>query len=254
MSLKKNLPPLIELNEVDSTNNYAMGWVQGKHLPKGHAEPLNGLAVLAYHQTAGRGQRGKSWQSPRGESLSVSILLKPDFSDPGRPFPLLMAIAVATAGVLQRYIGDETCIKWPNDLYWRNRKLGGILMETTVKGNRFNWVVAGIGINVLQKQFPDFLQNPVSIKQITGKDTDIKQLALELQEAIITALAQVAQKPMTYFESYNRLLFGRNKIMNLKQDNRLFETLIKGVDEQGRLITGENGLTAFRFGEVEWML
>jgi BirA family biotin operon repressor/biotin-[acetyl-CoA-carboxylase] ligase len=254
MSVKKKLPPLIELNEVDSTNNYAMGWIQGKLLPKGHEEPVNGLAVLAYHQTAGRGQRGKTWQSPGGESLSVSILLKPDFPEPTQPFPLLMAIAVATAGVLQRYTGDETCIKWPNDLYWHNRKLGGILMETTVQGNRFNWVVAGIGINVLQKQFPGFLQNPVSIKQITGKNADIKQLALELQEAVVTALAQAAQNPMIYFESYNRLLFGRNKFMKLKQGNRVFETLIGGVDAQGRLMTGADGTATFRFGEVEWML
>lgn len=253
MSLKKKQPPLIELYEVDSTNNYAMGWIQGKHLPKGHEQAVNGLAVLAYHQTAGRGQRGKSWQSPVGESLSVSVLLKPDFLEATRSFSLLTAVAVAVTGVMQTYTAEETLIKWPNDLYWRNRKLGGILMETTVKGNQFNWAVAGIGINVLQKQFPDFLPNPVSMKQISGKEVNIHELALELQEALIDAMAQLEQNPMAFFERYNELLLGRNQTMKLKQGDRLFETFIQGADSKGRLITGKDSLTSFQFGEVEWV-
>lgn len=252
MDAKKNRLPFIELNEVESTNNYAMGWVQGTHLPKGHEKVTNGTAILAYHQTAGKGQRGKSWQSPRGESLSLSIVLKPDHLTIHQSFSLLCAVAVGVAGVLQTYTGEEIKIKWPNDLYWQNRKLGGILIENIVKGNQFQWVVTGIGVNVLQKKFPDYLENPVSLKQITGKDTDIKTLALQIQEAVVKNTEQLQQHPSSFFKAYNEILFGKDDMVRLKQGVRVFETLIKGVNEFGELMTGADGQTTFQFGEVEW--
>lgn len=254
MSAKKNHLTLIELDEVESTNNYAMGWIHGKALPKGHKRLTNGMAVLAYHQTAGKGQRGKSWQSPRGESMSLSIVLMPDFLNTAQGFSLLCAVAVAATQVLQSYTGNEMKIKWPNDLYWHNRKLGGILIENVVKGNQFNWAVAGIGVNVLQKQFPEFLENPVSIKQISGKDEEIKVIAQQLQAAIVDAMERLRDDPMCFFEPYNWLLFCKDEKVKLKQGSRVFETIIKGVNTQGELITGVDGLTTFQFGEVEWRI
>lgn len=254
MSAKKNHLPLIELNEVESTNNYAMGWVQGRALPKGHEGLINGMAVLAYHQTAGKGQRGKIWQSPKGESLSLSILLKTDCLNTSQGFVLLSTVAVAAAQVLQLYTGDELKIKWPNDLYWRNRKLGGILIENVVKGNRFSWSVAGIGVNVLQEQFPAFLENPVSIKQISGKEEDIKAIAGQLQQAVADAMEQLPQNAMAFFETYNQLLFCKDERVKLKQGNRVFETVIKGVNALGELMTGDDGMTTFQFGDVEWRI
>jgi BirA family transcriptional regulator, biotin operon repressor / biotin---[acetyl-CoA-carboxylase] ligase len=254
MTAKKYHLPLIELDEVESTNNYAMGWVQGTHLPKGHGGLINGMAVLAYHQTAGKGQRGKTWQSPKGESLSVSIVLSPDFLNTSQGFSLLSGVAVATARVLHNYTGDETKIKWPNDLYWQKRKLGGILIENVVKGNRFQWAVAGIGINVKQSSFPNFLENPVSIKQITGKEVDVKELAVQLQKAVTEAIEKLKKDPLTFFEPYNQLLFCRNEKVKLKQGSRVFETTIKGVNAFGELMTGDEGATTFQFGEVEWRL
>jgi BirA family biotin operon repressor/biotin-[acetyl-CoA-carboxylase] ligase len=252
MSHQKKMPLLLELNEVESTNNYAMGWINGQLLPKGHEAVLNGMAVLAYHQTAGKGQRGKSWQSPSGESLSLSIVLKPDFLTTTQSFSLLSAVTVSTVQVLQTITGEDTRIKWPNDIYWQKRKLGGILIENLVKGSYYNWAVAGIGVNILQKQFPDFLENPVSIMQITGKEVNIKKVAHQIQEAIIIAMEQLQQNPLSFFVSYNQLLFCKNEKVKLKQGARVFETVIKGVNEYGELMTGEDGLTTFRFGEVEW--
>jgi BirA family transcriptional regulator, biotin operon repressor / biotin---[acetyl-CoA-carboxylase] ligase len=234
MTAKKYHLPLIELDEVESTNNYAMGWVQGTHLPKGHGGLINGMAVLAYHQTAGKGQRGKTWQSPKGESLSVSIVLSPDFLNTSQGFSLLSGVAV--------------------DLYWQKRKLGGILIENVVKGNRFQWAVAGIGINVKQSSFPNFLENPVSIKQITGKEVDVKELAVQLQKAVTEAIEKLKKDPLTFFEPYNQLLFCRNEKVKLKQGSRVFETTIKGVNAFGELMTGDEGATTFQFGEVEWRL
>jgi BirA family biotin operon repressor/biotin-[acetyl-CoA-carboxylase] ligase len=254
MASKKNIPLLHELNEVGSTNNYAMGWIQGKALPNGHKELINGMSVLAYHQKEGRGQRGKKWQSPPGESLSLSIVLKPDFLLATQGFSLLSSIAVAVAGVLETYLGDETKIKWPNDLYWRNRKVGGILIENVVKGNHYSYAVAGIGINVLQKSFPPFLENPVSIKQVTGKEYAVKDVALKIQEAVVEALETLSTNSVAFYEAYNQKLFKKEERVKLKKDNRVFETVIKGVNAQGELMTGEDGLMVFQFGEVEWKL
>ena len=254
MSAKKNHLPFIELDEVESTNNYAMGWIQGRALPKGHEGLISGTALLAYHQTAGKGQRGKIWQSPRGESLSLSIVLKPDFLNTSQGFALLCAVAVAAAQVLQPYTGGDMKIKWPNDLYWRKRKLGGILIENVVKGNGFSWAVAGIGINVLQKHFPAFLENPVSLKQISGKDEDVKAIALQLQQAVVDCTEQLRQNPMTFFETYNQLLFCKDEQVRLKQGSRVFETTVRGVNAQGELMTGADGMTTFQFGDVEWRI
>jgi BirA family transcriptional regulator, biotin operon repressor / biotin---[acetyl-CoA-carboxylase] ligase len=251
---KKNHLPLIELDEVESTNNYAMGWVKGLHLPKGHEQLINGMAVLAYHQTAGRGQRGKSWQSPKGESMSLSIALQPHFLKATEGFALLSAVAVAVARVLQQYTGNETTIKWPNDVYWQRRKLGGILIENVIKEGAFRWAVVGIGINVKQASFPAHLQNPVSIKQITGKEMDVKELTVEIQEAVTGAMEKLAENPLAFFEEYNQLLFCRNEKTKLKQGSRVFETVIKGVNTFGELMTGKDGTQVFQFGDVEWKL
>jgi BirA family transcriptional regulator, biotin operon repressor / biotin---[acetyl-CoA-carboxylase] ligase len=254
MPLKNNKLFLLELDEVESTNNYAMGWIQGRLLPKGHNGVMNGMAVLAYHQTEGKGQRGKNWQSPKGESLSLSIVLKPDFLLATQGFSLLSAIAVAVANVLESYMGDETKIKWPNDLFWRNRKVGGILIENVVKGTHFSYAVAGIGINVSQKSFPPFLENPVSIKQVTGKELSIKDLALKIQQAVVDAVEMLEINTAAFYDAYNQKLFKRDQTVRLKKESRVFETIIKGVNEQGELLTGENGLMTFQFGEVEWRL
>ncbi|MBX9783952.1 MAG: biotin--[acetyl-CoA-carboxylase] ligase [Chitinophagaceae bacterium] len=254
MTAKKNLFPLIELDEVESTNNYAMGWVRGISLPNGHKAVTNGMAVLAYHQTAGKGQRGKSWQSPPGESMSLSIVLKADFLRTSHAFSLLAAVTVAAAKVLETFAGDAIAIKWPNDLYWNNRKAGGILIESTLKTDHYSWVVAGIGINVKQKIFPADLQNPVSLKQITGRDMDIKELAIGIQGAVTEAISSLKTNTSFFFDDYNARLFKKNETVKLKKGNRVFDALIKGVNKQGQLVTGENGDSCFDFGEVEWKL
>jgi BirA family transcriptional regulator, biotin operon repressor / biotin---[acetyl-CoA-carboxylase] ligase len=254
MPLKNNNLFLLELSETESTNNYAMGWIQGRLLPKGHDGVMNGMAVLAYHQTQGRGQRGKKWQSPPGESLSLSIVLKPDFLLATQGFSLLSAIAVAVAQVLESYLGDETKIKWSNDLYWRNRKVGGILIENVVKGAHYSFAVAGIGINVLQKSFPPFLENPASIKQVTGKEYAVKDVAVKIQQEVVDAVKKLETNSAAFYEAYNQKLFKKEELVKLKKESRVFETIIKGVNKHGELMTGEDGLTTFKFGEVEWRL
>lgn len=215
----------------------------------------HGSAVLAYHQTAGKGQRGKNWDSAAGESLNFSIVLNPEFLNPVKGFELLASIAVTVQKRLELYIGDETTIKWPNDLYWRDRKAGGILIESVINGNNWRWCVAGIGLNIKQTSFPAFLPNPVSFKQITGKDFSVNQLAIELRTDILEAMEHLQQNGFVdFFNSYNQKLYKKNCPVQLKQENRKFETVIQGVNNQGQLITGINSERVFDFGHIEWLL
>lgn len=214
----------------------------------------HGTTVLAAHQTAGKGQRGKNWESPAGESLNFSIVICPGFLNPSNSFQLLATIAVAVQKRIELYAGDETKIKWPNDLYWRDRKAGGILIESVIKGNSWKWAVTGIGINCNQEGFPSFLPNPVSIKQITGKNISILQLAEELQTDLMEAVSELEKNGFaTFFKEYNQKLYKQNQPVKLKQENRSFETIVKRVNESGQLVAGHTEEWQFRFGEVEWL-
>ncbi|MGI9137851.1 MAG: biotin--[acetyl-CoA-carboxylase] ligase, partial [Sediminibacterium sp.] len=98
------------------------------------------------------------------------------------------AVALGAQAFFMVYAGDETKIKKPNDIYWRDRKAGGILIENIVRGNIWTWAVIGIGVNINQTQFSNDAGNPVSLKQITGKNWDVKSLQKKLSSALSTSL------------------------------------------------------------------
>lgn len=246
LSPKKSNYNWIELDTVDSTNNYAMGLVHA-----GTAQ--HGTAVLAHHQTNGKGQRGKVWETEPGANLSFSILIKPNLLIT-QAFRLLATVAVTVRNELEKYMGDETSIKWPNDLYWRDRKTGGILIENIIRGTDWQWAIIGIGINVNQTQFGQ-LQNPVSIKQVSGKQTNVSTLAKQLHTAITDALSDLEMNGFdSYFEQYNLHLFRKQEMVRLKKENRIINTRINAVNMQGQLVTGVQSEECFAFGEVEWLL
>jgi len=235
----------LELDSVDSTNNYAMGLIH-----EGLAQ--HGLTVRTSHQTNGKGQRGKVWETIPGANLSFSIIVKPGLLLT-QSFQLLAATALGVRDELEKVVGNEIKIKWPNDLYWRDRKTGGILIENVVRGSRWEWAVIGIGINVNQTKF-EGLKNPVSIKQVTGKETDVLQLAQAIQKAVLLNCANLQQQGFNgIFESYNLQLYKRHQPVRLKKENRIQLTNLKGVNLNGQLVTGNDVEECFDFGEVEWM-
>ena len=252
--------PFIELQSIDSTNKYAMALVHADILPDGQGEPQHGMAIFAHEQTTGKGQRGKNWVSERGSNIALSILLNPyPLSIPDQ-FKLSVCIAVSAGDLFLKYAGDETKVKWPNDLYWRDRKAGGILIENVIQSSQssvgvWQWALAGIGININQSVFDPDLPNPVSLKQITGKNYEPLELAKELC-SIIEKKYQllIAGNFKKLFDKYQKHLYKKDEKVKLKKDNRVFETTIKGVSETGQLITQHSIEERFEFGEVEWVL
>ena len=236
------------LDTVDSTNNYAMA-----ALHAGMAK--HGMAWFAKEQTAGKGQRGRAWVSEPNENIILSIAIEPLAVFSSLPFLFNAVVSNSCYNFLYNYINDNVKIKWPNDLYCRDRKTGGILIENIYQGSSWKWAVVGIGINVNQTIFPGAMQEPISIKMITGKNYDSEKLARELYEIILHSFSIPGDLSFPkIIKSYNDQLFRINEQVKLRKKNIVFETTITGVNEYGQLLTVDTIPRHFEFGEVEWVI
>jgi BirA family biotin operon repressor/biotin-[acetyl-CoA-carboxylase] ligase len=239
--------PFIELAKVDSTNNYAMAQIHN-----GLAQ--HGSTWFASAQTGGKGQRGKQWIAADGLNIMQTSALNASAFNLSNPFTLTVIMANACFDFFSKYAGSETSIKWPNDIYWRDRKAGGILIENIIRGNKWLWALVGIGINVNQTAFID-LPNPVSLKQITGKTHDPVDLGKELCSYMDRHYRQYLKIGfLPALELYNHHLYSRGKTVQLKKDNVVFSCIVKEVEENGDLIVTDSSWDRFSFGEVEWIM
>ena len=252
--------PFTELLTVDSTNNYALTKVRA-----GLAQ--HGAAFFAHEQVAGRGQRGKTWVAPKDSGLILSVVLDPQPLAIAQQFQLSACVAVSASELLQELTGDDIFIKWPNDVYWRDRKAGGILIDNMIgmkktadpvsnqQGTVWQWAIAGIGINLNQVNFPDFLPNPVSLKQITGKDFDPLMVARQLCKLIDKHFSELLHEGFSrLYGKYLSSLYKKDQAVKLKKDNRVFDAVIKKVSVDGQLVVKHGIEESFEFGEIEWVL
>lgn len=252
--------PFIELKSVDSTNNYAR-----QQIHAGLAQ--HGTAFFAHEQVAGKGQRGKIWTAEKGSTIALSIILKPQPLLLSQQFCLSACVAVAVQDFFALYAGDDTKIKWPNDLYWQDRKAGGILIESIVRSREstvsrpdlessgWDWAIIGIGININQTGFPVELVNPVSLKQITGKDFEPIVLAKELFEIVMSRFNELVSNGFEKIvEQYLLHLYKRNEKVKFKKDSRVFEATVKTISASGKLVVEHSMEEEFGFGEVEWVI
>ena len=245
--------PFTELTEVDSTNIYAMNQV--KTNLAGH-----GAAFLAQKQWAGKGQMGKVWEAETGQNILLSVVLDPKklvFNGSElEPSIVSMLVAVGCFNFFITYAGDETRIKWPNDIYWRDRKAAGILIENSFRGPIWQWSVAGMGVNINQTEFGTGLQKAVSLKQMTGKTFQVPALAKELCSHIEAALQMVVDKgPGTLLELYNNALYKKGEQVQLDIEGKKITATICRVLSNGHLeIETENGSKqSHALGAIQWL-
>ncbi len=236
------------LESVDSTNNYAMDKV--------HAGLANhGMAWFARAQTAGKGQRGNTWKTEEGKNIAMSLVLQPERFNSSNQFHLSAAVALACFEFFSAHAGMETKIKWPNDLYWRDRKAGGILIENVFHGKTWKWAVVGTGININQTVFDSSLVNPVSLKQITGKEWDVEVMASELYEVLMKYISLLnAGAAGEILDNYNQNLFKKDEQVLLIEKGKPIQTTIRSVSDEGKLLTSDIIERQFDFGDVEWVL
>ncbi|WP_160712430.1 biotin--[acetyl-CoA-carboxylase] ligase [Chitinophaga solisilvae] len=241
--------PFYILDEIDSTNNYAMEQVNSAYVTPG-------TAWFASYQTAGKGTRGKQWHAQPGDIVALSVALQPAMLPLSRQFMLSVTVALGVWDFLSSHAGDETIIKWPNDIYWRDRKAGGILIENVLRGNSWHYAIVGIGLNINQARFPEHLPNAVSLRQITGKTWDAVTLAQELCKYLDKRLKQLI--PANYeqlLEEYRSKLFRWQQPALYRKDEEIFEGIIRNVLPDGHLCLEKDGkMLQLGFGEVEFIL
>ncbi|RDC56768.1 biotin--[acetyl-CoA-carboxylase] ligase [Pedobacter chinensis] len=240
---------LIKLKEVDSTNNFLKELVS-------KSEPLpEGTVIMADNQIAGRGQQGSVWQTQAGKNISTSVYLKPSFLPLNKQFYLNIAVSLAVSDTLSHFIPEGIKIKWPNDIYHLDRKLGGILIENILTGAFIKSSVIGIGLNINQKDFADNISHrATSVIQILQKEVQL--------DVIIQKLFVFMEKYYLILKSgnfsilqniYLEKLYDFGVTATYKQNGEVFEGIITGVDDTGKLLMNINGSQrSFNFKEIEF--
>jgi BirA family biotin operon repressor/biotin-[acetyl-CoA-carboxylase] ligase len=240
----------INLERVASTNDYLKA-----ELSKSKPFP-EGTVIMAVDQFAGRGQVGTRWESQRGKNLTASILLCPSFLNPSDQFDLNIVICLAIQQALSTILTKKVFIKWPNDIYVDNKKLGGILIENIIQGNTWRYAIIGIGLNVNQSEFPAEAKNAGSLIKLLHESYSIEKLLTEICDCIEhhyfqLKLGKLTQQKRLYCEH----LFGMNEKRKFKIDGILVEGKIVDVDESGRLSVDFNGhIAKFGFKEIEYLI
>ena len=243
----------IHLPETTSTNTIARQELP--HCPS----PL--LLVTAEHQTAGRGQRGNTWEAAPGKNLLFTLALRPSAVKAAEQFVLCELISVALCEVLGSYATDIH-IKWPNDIYYRDHKLCGILIEHDICGTHLAHTLIGVGLNVNQELFVGDAPNPISLRQILGHEVDREALLA----AIITKFTGlypsfsdapgVAEWREAMHTRYTSLLYRLGTPALYSDAGGRFSATLRDVELDGRLhLEDEQGtLRSYLFKEVAYII
>ena len=201
--------------------------------------------IYAGYQTAGRGQTGNSWESEEGKNLLCSILLPPNKN--------LYFLNIAVGVAMIRVIGDNFTIKWPNDIYYGDKKAAGILVENAIIGNEIRYSIAGIGLNVNQTTFVSDAPNPISLKQIRGQEYNIEGLMNQLLEAVHSVLNEPEQEVWSYYKSH---LYRREGFWPYEDNKGRFEATIQDVLPTGEIVLSDtNGqIRQYEFKQIKYIL
>jgi len=239
----------ILLTEVESTNNYANQLVLSKA-----AE--HGTVVLAQHQKKGRGQQGNFWESEFGKNMLASFIVFPQFLNAAKQFYLSKIVSLALIDFLKTET-NEVSVKWPNDIYIQNKKIAGILIENSIKGVNVSSSVIGIGLNLNQEKFISDAPNPVSLKQISGKEYIVETVAEQIIECLFIWYEKLQSGYFTEIDTnYYNQLFRANEWALFAKQGIQFEAKISGIGEFGQLILEERNsvFSEYMFKEVEFVI
>jgi len=238
--------PIIELDTIDSTNNYAMQLIDADT-----AQP--GLTVIAKEQTHGKGQRGRQWKDAAGESLLMSIICCPD-CPLDEQFIFNGAVAVAIAEVLTHlYEGWDVRIKWPNDIIINDKKAGGVLIENILRGSKWSYSIIGFGLNIAQDSFPAELPFATSLKIASGKSFSIPEVFRLLRQNILKrACASLSVKEV--MTEYNGFLYRKDCPQKFTDGSEEWVAVIKSAGSNGMLQVqlADGSILHYNHGVAQW--
>jgi BirA family biotin operon repressor/biotin-[acetyl-CoA-carboxylase] ligase len=222
---------LVTIKQVDSTNSFL------KKLLSNSTPVPEGTVIMAEEQYAGRGQQQNTWHAEPGKNLTFSLLLKPHFLAPNQQFDLNRAASLGVYDALYPLVGDKLKIKWPNDIYYGDQKLGGMLIENTIQGDKLKDSIVGIGININQEDFPEGASNATSVKQILQKDYDLTLILSEICKHIeVYYLKLRAGQTEFVRNAYLARLYWLNEERSFESNNRVFNGIVKNVLPEGLLV------------------
>jgi len=239
---------IIRLKLTDSTNNYANSQIRENEL-------VEGTVFLAYEQTSGRGQLKNIWESDPGKNLLFSIVLYPAFLEIRRQFMLSKVVTLGIYQAIHKYV-DDLKIKWPNDIYSGNQKLGGILIENSIMSGSLKSSVIGIGLNVNQTVFHSNAPNPVSLRTLTYQHYDCKTILTEVLSGIDDYYALLRNgEEGKIDQEFISVLYRLNERHSFRAERDVFEGEIIGVNEIGQLMIRKTDgeILQFHFKEVEFL-
>lgn len=250
---KKNKPKVnyINVEETDSTSTYLR-----KHLSDVEGDGLGLTVVSTAFQTSGRGQGNNSWESERDKNLLFSILCHPVWVPLRSQFLISEAIALALHDVLSNYTSD-IMIKWPNDIYWKDKKISGTIIENSLSQNHIRDCIIGTGINVNQKEFHSDAPNPVSLAQILDKEVDKDKLLKEVVDAFSIYLNDLRNgnydKIVSLYTSY---LYRGHGFFKYRDNDGEFDAALVEVEDDGHLILRDKDgrIRSYAFKEVEFVV
>lgn len=216
--------------EVDSTNTQAK--------TAGENQGCHGMLVVADRQNAGKGRRGRSWASPPGTNIYMTLLLKPEIlPDQASMLTLVMALSVAEA--IEEEYGHPAWIKWPNDIVVDNKKVCGILTEMSTEIDYINYVVIGVGINVRQEDFPEELMDKAtSLKNACGKEVLRSQLIADVMERFEQNYEAFLERGSLELlkEPYEKHLVNMERQVKVMEPGHEYEASARGIDNRGELL------------------
>lgn len=231
-----------------STNDIALQMIQNTSV-------FEGQVVVTNHQTAGKGQRGNVWEAEAGQNLTFSIILKPIFLRADEQFKLNIAVSVGIYQFLSALLPEGLSIKWPNDVYFNDKKLGGVLIENSIQANQLSYSVVGIGLNINQIQFFD--KKAISLLKINQYTNhyDLTELLSQLLVSIEQCYLKLKNNEYKSLkESYVNKLFRINTFHIYQQNGREFIGKIIDVLDSGKLMLEVDGnLELFDMKEIEFV-
>ena len=217
--------------------------------------------AVADFQTAGRGQKGNTWESEQGKNLLFSILAHPKGIKVQEQFYISEAIALAVSDAVIAAAGPEYAagfsVKWSNDIYYKDCKMAGILIENTLQGSSILDTVVGVGLDVNQEVFVSDAPNPISLKNITGRDYDRDALLDDIIARFIGYMElDTPSKRAGVDELYRSRLYRRQGYYKFRDENGVFEACIEGIRPDGCLMlqtrSGEH--RTYEFKQVQFVL
>lgn len=235
---------IIKLDAIDSTNSYLK-----KLLNKESLDDLT--VVVSKHQTEGKGRNGNIWVNKPSLNLAFSIYKRFKNFEIDKKFMLNVISSISVFETLKKYKLKDLTIKWPNDIMARNKKISGILIESSMRGNKISHSVIGIGININQSEFKN-LPNATSVFIETGELNSIEIIAIELQNSLEKNFNRLKNNNYEIMEAYNGLLYKKNEVSNFSAlDMTDFKGEIVKVNKNGKITIRDSNQQLFQYSDSE---